>query len=87
MASSVSTANVITLRGSVDIVTEFFNYSVNCILYQRGLYPPEAFKRVNQYGLSMHVSTDPALLGYLSSVMKQVEGKGERERAYCYIYI
>jgi len=52
--SLLSSNNVITLRGSTDIVKEFFNFSVNNILYQRGVYPPESFKRVancNLYGV------------------------------------
>jgi mitotic spindle assembly checkpoint protein MAD2 len=73
--TSTSTKNIITLKGSVDIVTEFFNYSVHSILYQRGIYPPETFKRVTQYGLSMMVSTDEDLLSYLTNILKQLEGK------------
>jgi hypothetical protein len=73
-SSAIATANVINLKGSTDIVTEFFNYSVNNILYQRGVYPPETFKRVSQYGLSMMVSTDDALVSYLSNILKQLEG-------------
>eukprot|EP01036_Dinobryon_divergens_P029827 gene29827-38983_t len=71
--SSTVVSNVITLRGSTDIVTEFFNYSVNNILYQRGVYPPESFKRVSQYGLSMMVTTDEGLLSYLSNILRQLD--------------
>lgn len=31
------------------------------ILYQRGIYPPEEFKRVAKYGLSMMVTSDEGL--------------------------
>lgn len=72
--SATATCNVITLRGSTDIVTEFFNYSVNNILYQRGVYPPESFKRVSQYGLSMMITTDEGLLAYLSNILRQLDG-------------
>jgi mitotic spindle assembly checkpoint protein MAD2 len=34
----------ITLKGSTAMVTEFFEYSVNSILYQRGIYPPDDFR-------------------------------------------
>ena len=34
--------NIITLKGSTQIVTEFFGYAVYSILYQRGIYPPQA---------------------------------------------
>ena len=39
------TRNAVTLKGSAAIVSEFFNYSINSILYQRGIYPPESFTR------------------------------------------
>jgi len=60
--SSSATASSITLKGSVAIVTEFFNYSINSILYQRGIYPPETFRRVSKYGLTMLVTSDDALV-------------------------
>lgn len=70
----VETSNVITLRGSTEIVTEFFEYSVNSILYQRGIYPPESFKKVAKYGLAMMLTTDEALAAYLSNIMNQLHG-------------
>eukprot|EP00981_Chlorochromonas_danica_P012299 scaffold4800_cov179-Ochromonas_danica.AAC.1 len=72
--TSSQTDSVITLKGSTDIVTEFFHYSVNSILYQRGVYPPESFKRVAQYGLSMMITTDEALISYLQNILRQLEG-------------
>ena len=35
-ATSTASKQVITLKGSTDIVTEFFGFSINSILYQRG---------------------------------------------------
>ncbi|EOD04035.1 hypothetical protein EMIHUDRAFT_69270 [Emiliania huxleyi CCMP1516] len=73
---SSATASSITLKGSVAIVTEFFNYSINSILYQRGIYPPETFRRVSKYGLTMLVTSDDALpptaSGYLDNVLTQL---------------
>lgn len=69
-----STSSEITLKGSTEIVTEFFEYSVNSILYQRGIYPPETFKRVSKYGLAMMLTTDEALSTYISHVMRQLSG-------------
>ena len=71
---STTTGNVITLRGSTDIVKEFFHYSVNSILYQRGVYPPESFKRASNYGLAMMVTTDEELIKYLTNIETQLEG-------------
>ena len=77
MSSTIQDAvtdNVITLRGSTEIVKEFFHFSVNNILYQRGIYPPESFKEVNNYGLSMMVTTDETLQAYLDNILRQLEG-------------
>ena len=71
---ATETSNIITLRGSTEIVTEFFEYSVNSILYQRGIYPPESFKKVAKYGLAMMLTTDEALSAYISNIMSQLHG-------------
>ena len=83
---STTTESTITLKGSTEIVTEFFNYSVNSILYQRGIYPPESFKRVSQYGLSMMVTTDEGLLSYLNNIIRQLECKISN-LFFIYIYL
>jgi mitotic spindle assembly checkpoint protein MAD2 len=70
--SSTTTQTSITLKGSTDIVVEFFDYSVNSILYQRGIYPPESFKRVSKYGLPMMVTTDEGLGGYIGNITRQL---------------
>ena len=63
----------ISISGSVKTVTEFFEYSINNILYQREIYPPESFRRVAKYGLAMFVTTDVGLTGYLSNVLSQLQ--------------
>ena len=37
---SQATKSQVTLKGSAQMVSEFFNYGINSILYQRGIYPP-----------------------------------------------
>lgn len=74
-SSSVDSSNVITLRGSSDIVKEFFEYSVNNILYQRGVYPPETFTRISKYGLAIMVTTDERLTEYIHNIMNQLHGR------------
>lgn len=37
------TINLVSMTSQ--IVAEFFHYSINSILYQRGIYPPEDFNR------------------------------------------
>ena len=63
----------ISLRGSVDLVQEFFEYAINSILYQRGIYPPEEFRRVAKYGLSMMVASDDGLQTYLKKILAQLK--------------
>mmetsp|Transcript_58616 Transcript_58616/g.115254 ORF Transcript_58616/g.115254 Transcript_58616/m.115254 type:complete len:211 (-) Transcript_58616:97-729(-) len=73
LAQDTITSNVITLKGSTAIVKEFFNFSVNSILYQRGIYPPESFKRTTGYNLTMMVTTDESLVSYLNNILRQLE--------------
>mmetsp|Transcript_28761 Transcript_28761/g.32893 ORF Transcript_28761/g.32893 Transcript_28761/m.32893 type:complete len:205 (+) Transcript_28761:26-640(+) len=72
MASSQVVSNVITLRGSTEIVTEFFAYSINSILYQRGIYEPSCFTQVKKYGLPLLVTEDEGLKEYLTKVLSQI---------------
>ncbi|CAK0759716.1 hypothetical protein CVIRNUC_002719 [Coccomyxa viridis] len=67
-----ATRNTITLKGSTKVVSEFFAYAVNSILYQRGVYPSEDFAAQKQYGLTMMVSTDSGIKKYLCSVLEQM---------------
>ena len=53
--------------------TQLF-WDMYSILYQRGIYPPETFTRVNKYGLSMLITSDPGLQSYLKQVLEQLSG-------------
>lgn len=72
MASQL-TKEGITLKGSAEIVAEFFYFGINSILYQRGIYPSESFTRAQKYGLTLLVSTDPDLKNYLDTVVEQLK--------------
>lgn len=67
------TKSAVTLKGSAKMVSEFFNFGINSILYQRGIYPPENFKRVQQYGLTLLVSTDDAVNKFMKDVLDQIQ--------------
>jgi len=71
MTSTVA-SNCVTLQGSAEIVAEFFEFGVNSILYQRGVYPPENFNRVQKYGLTMLITDDVQLKKYLGGVTGQL---------------
>ncbi|CAH0520459.1 unnamed protein product [Peronospora belbahrii] len=72
MASAQVLENLITLKGSTEIVTEFFSYSINTILYQRGIYPAESFKQVQKYGLNMLVTDDDKLNDFFTKFLHQL---------------
>eukprot|EP00466_Bigelowiella_natans_P003549 jgi/Bigna1/92439/estExt_fgenesh1_pm.C_230012 len=65
-------SNTITLKGSAQIVSEFFGYSINSILYQRGIYDPELFDATKKYKLRMMVTKDKGLSEYLKNVLEQL---------------
>lgn len=62
----------IALKGSAKTVAEFFEYSINTILFQRGVYPAEDFTPVKKYGLNMLVSADDQVKGYIKKIMSQL---------------
>uniref|UniRef100_T1IKM4 Mitotic spindle assembly checkpoint protein MAD2A n=1 Tax=Strigamia maritima TaxID=126957 RepID=T1IKM4_STRMM len=65
--------STITLKGSSEIVAEFFHYGINSILYQRGIFPPETFSRVQKYGLTILISTNEELKNYLSVILERIK--------------
>jgi len=73
VGSSQLTKGAVTLKGSAQIVSEFFNFGINSILYQRGIYPAESFTRKQQYGLTLLVSTDDGVNEYLKNVLTQIQ--------------
>ncbi|KAJ9457907.1 Mitotic spindle assembly checkpoint protein MAD2A [Diplonema papillatum] len=72
MATAQAGKQVITLRGSVSTVVEFFGYALNTILYQRGVYPADCFTTVSKYKLQVLVTTDKGLKAYLGNVLQQL---------------
>ncbi|EFJ45975.1 mitotic spindle assembly checkpoint protein [Volvox carteri f. nagariensis] len=65
--------STITLKGSAQTVTQYFEYAVQSILYQRGVYPSEDFKQKKEYGIMLWVSNDESLNKYLSTVLSQTK--------------
>ncbi|CAI5732706.1 unnamed protein product [Hyaloperonospora brassicae] len=83
MATAQVSENVITIKGSTEIVTEFFSYSINTILYQRGIYPAESFKQTQKYGLNMLVTDDEKLNDFFANFLQQLSSwllKGEVQK-------
>ncbi|WFD38022.1 Mitotic spindle checkpoint component mad2 [Malassezia japonica] len=72
-AQAAPTRTHLTLKGSTALVHEFFNYSVQSILYQRSIYPSEDFRTVKKFGLQMLSTTDDDLADYLDRAMGQLK--------------
>lgn len=73
MASSKTvTKDIITLRGSAAIVSEFFGYAANSILYNRGVYPEESFAKVKKYGLPLLLTQDEGVKSFISNLNSQL---------------
>ncbi|KAJ1667876.1 Mitotic spindle checkpoint component mad2 [Coemansia sp. RSA 1813] len=73
LAQQQLTKGKITLRGSARIVTEFFMFGINSILFQRGIYPVEDFGVKKKYGLDIWVTNDLSVEKYLKKIMDSVE--------------
>ncbi|KAI9699674.1 MAG: Mitotic spindle checkpoint component mad2 [Candelina mexicana] len=67
-----SKVHKLSLKGSSKVVAEFFEYSINTILFQRGVYPAEDFNAVKKYGLNMLVSSDDQVKAYIKKIMSQL---------------
>jgi mitotic spindle assembly checkpoint protein MAD2 len=52
----------------------FLDYSVNSVLFQRGIYPAETFQSVQQYGLTLLMSKDDKIIEFLKNVLEKTEG-------------
>lgn len=53
------------------------DFGINSILFQRGIYPPEQFKPVENYGLTILMSQDNKIKEFLSTTLTQLKGKRE----------
>lgn len=62
----------VQLKGSIDIIIEFFNYGINSILYQRGIYPSDTFVQREKYGLPLLITTNQELRRYLDIILSQM---------------
>ncbi|KPI44427.1 Mitotic spindle checkpoint component mad2 [Cyphellophora attinorum] len=71
-AKDRSQVHKVALLGSSKTVAEFFEYSINTILFQRGVYPAEDFSAVKKYGLNMLVSSDDQVRSYIKKIMSQL---------------
>lgn len=70
--STAPTRSKVLIQGSSKTVAEFFEYSINSILYQRGIYPDEDFHMVKKYDLNMLVTTDQEVKSHIRKIVSQL---------------
>ncbi|CAN3359423.1 mitotic spindle checkpoint component Mad2p [Diutina catenulata] len=61
------------LKGSSKMVADYFEFAINTILFQRGIYPTEDFITVRKYGLPMVINDDNDVKQYLARIMHQLK--------------
>lgn len=69
---SKSGRQAITLKGSAQVVAEYFGFAMNSVLYLRGVYDSDCFTTVKKYNLRLFVTTDDRLADYIKSILKQL---------------
>jgi mitotic spindle assembly checkpoint protein MAD2 len=69
---ATATKNTITLKGSAQMISEFMDFGINSILYQRDVYPPNEFTPEKKYGLTVLMAQDEELRKYLDTVLGQM---------------
>lgn len=50
------------------------DFGINSILFQRGIYPPEDFKIVENFGLPIYMSQNNKIKNFLSTTLNQLKG-------------
>ena len=72
-AAQSTKSGAITLKGSAEIIAEFFRVGVNSILFQRGVYPFETFSRETAYELPVQITKNPELTEFITTFTGQLE--------------
>ncbi|RLV94342.1 Spindle assembly checkpoint component MAD2 [Spathaspora sp. JA1] len=63
----------LALKGSSRIVSDYFEFSINTILFQRGIYPQEDFITIRKYDLPMVINNDEDVKSYIKNIMLQIK--------------
>ncbi|EGG02276.1 uncharacterized protein MELLADRAFT_38705 [Melampsora larici-populina 98AG31] len=64
---------IISLVGSTTIVSDYFHYALNTILFQRSIYDQNDFKMIKKFGLQMMLIEDSNILDYLNKINSQLK--------------
>ncbi|EGV60012.1 Mitotic spindle checkpoint component mad2 [Yamadazyma tenuis] len=63
----------LALKGSSKIVCDYFEFSINNILFQRGIYPADDFQTVKKYDLPLLVTIDEDIKNYINQFLSQIK--------------
>eukprot|EP00792_Barthelona_sp_PAP020_P004496 TRINITY_DN2164_c0_g1_i1.p1 TRINITY_DN2164_c0_g1~~TRINITY_DN2164_c0_g1_i1.p1 ORF type:complete len:204 (+),score=48.83 TRINITY_DN2164_c0_g1_i1:76-687(+) len=77
----------ITLKGSIQIISEFFEFAINNVLYMRGLYPSESFKFQKKYNQRLPITIDQNLSNYLQTVLNQLNDWLQLHKVQCLVLV
>ena len=68
----MATKNIIALKGSAQMISEFMDFGINSIIFLRHVYDGFDFRPVEKYGLTVYMAQDEYLRKYLNKVLDQV---------------
>lgn len=72
-----------------DILCEFLEVAIHCILHNRGLYPAGVFEKYKKYNVPVQMCTHPEVKHYIAEVIdgiRWLNDKGEVEKVTIVIF-
>lgn len=63
----------LALKGSSKTVCDYFEFSINSILFQRGIYPSEDFQTVKKYDIPLVRVIDEDIKSYINQFLEQIK--------------
>lgn len=72
MTSNV-TDSKLALKGSCRTVTDYFEFAIHNILFQRGIYPAEDFITVRKYALPLLWLANDDVVQYIGAILAQIK--------------
>lgn len=66
-------ASKLALKGSSKVVCDYFEFAINSILFQRGIYPAEDFQTVRKYDLPLLIAIDEDIKSYIDKFLTQIK--------------
>jgi hypothetical protein len=73
MASASANHPKVSLRGASELTASFLKCAINCILYNRQIFPKQSFAAAERFGCDVFVTKDEWLEKYLTKCLGQVQ--------------